>query len=123
MGVTARIDAVKDLTASAVWHSSTPGEVWALQKLSNRDCQVIRVNLMEQKEDMCWSDMRVLFASAPKETPTRKHVDCEQLAQQEFSTPVLARAETTPAQHTSLRRHFREDRRDSHKVRIQVSPR
>jgi len=61
-----RIDALKDLLVEAMREQTSPGEVWVLQKVSSRDAQVRKVNLVKhRKDDFSWSTSRVLFMALP----------------------------------------------------------
>jgi len=60
--VTVRIDALKELTTSAI-HSIGAGEAWILQKTSSKDGQVKKVQLVEgdgKSIDIDWSNNKVL---------------------------------------------------------------
>jgi len=62
-----RIDMLKDLEVKSVRQQATPGEVWVLQKVSSKDAQVRRVNLVaHHKEGVSWSTSRALFAGVPR---------------------------------------------------------
>eukprot|EP00747_Dinoflagellata_sp_TGD_P045186 gnl/TRDRNA2_/TRDRNA2_143693_c2_seq1.p1 gnl/TRDRNA2_/TRDRNA2_143693_c2~~gnl/TRDRNA2_/TRDRNA2_143693_c2_seq1.p1 ORF type:complete len:434 (+),score=54.99 gnl/TRDRNA2_/TRDRNA2_143693_c2_seq1:143-1303(+) len=73
--VIVRIDALKELQVNAIQVQPNPGDVWALQRTSHCDAQVLRVNLMEPSNAIDWSTCRVLFASPPavRHNPGRRN--------------------------------------------------
>lgn len=67
-----RIDALKDLEVREIRESASPGDVWVLEKVSSKDAQVRRVNMVKHRQEgLNWETSRILFAYVPKHSGTR----------------------------------------------------